>query len=260
MALKMEKIQIEINGEEKISTLLFKVAEHERAKATIIICHGFRGTKENSGNLFEFAYRLNELALNVLAFDFRGCGESDGDFADITLSRNVEDLKRLIDYADQEFSIPIILLGRSFGGSTIIAGGAEDSRVEALVLWATPVLMQETFEAMIGKSLKELKEKGSVKIKDSDGKFLLKDNIIKDFKLHDFNDYFKKLDEKAVLIIHGKQDETVDIKNANIIDENCKNSKLFLIEGADHRFTGKIKIRENISLNWLKGDILADYF
>ncbi|NLW90828.1 MAG: alpha/beta hydrolase, partial [Syntrophomonadaceae bacterium] len=110
----------------------------------IIICHGFRGAKENSGKLVPFAKRLNNIGYGVLAFDFSGSGASDGDFKDITLSGQAEDLRCVINYVSSRYNQPIYLLGRSFGGTTVLAAGAGDTRVAGYILWSAPVLLEKT--------------------------------------------------------------------------------------------------------------------
>jgi pimeloyl-ACP methyl ester carboxylesterase len=102
-------------------------------KYILVVCHGFRGRKENSNRIFNFAKQVNELGIGVIAFDFTGCGESDGAFADITVSRQAQDLSLVIQYIHENYKLPVILLGRSMGGSTILAGGAQDSRVEGYI-------------------------------------------------------------------------------------------------------------------------------
>ncbi len=89
------------------------------------------------------------LGIAVLTFDFSGSGESEGDFVSMTLSRQASDLKSVVDYACTQFAVPFILLGRSFGGSTVIVEGAGDKRIDGFVLWSTPIFMAETFSAMM---------------------------------------------------------------------------------------------------------------
>ncbi|MBD3293779.1 MAG: alpha/beta hydrolase, partial [Armatimonadia bacterium] len=51
----------------------------------VVMCHGFTGQRMEAHFLFVKAGRaMCEAGLNVLRFDFRGSGESDGRFRDMT--------------------------------------------------------------------------------------------------------------------------------------------------------------------------------
>ncbi|MEN6351150.1 MAG: alpha/beta hydrolase, partial [Syntrophomonas sp.] len=91
----MQRIKIENTERHALAALAFLSGG---SRFIIIICHGFRGVKENSGKLYAFADRLQELGAGVYAFDFWGSGESDGEFAHMTLTSQARDLAGVIDY------------------------------------------------------------------------------------------------------------------------------------------------------------------
>ncbi len=218
----------------------------------LIVCHGFRGAKENGGKIFDFASRVNELGIGVLAFDFSGSGQSAGDFASMTLTRQAYDLQCVIDYLDSHYHLPLVLLGRSFGGSTIIAGGAGDERVKAYVLWSTPVFLAETFTLIIPDEYKNLQRGKVMHIHDEFGDYDLNSGFIADFARHDMDEYLEAMSAKSVLIIHAEDDELVPAVNAVYIKNKINKAELFLIKNAGHRFLSKTAERENLTLTWLK--------
>ncbi|QGT99240.1 hypothetical protein SYNTR_0647 [Candidatus Syntrophocurvum alkaliphilum] len=232
------------------------IMPEEEAKYILVACHGFRGGKENSGQLFEFAKKLNNIGIGVCAFDFSGCGESLGKFEDITLSRQVSDLKLVVDYLDNKYKLPIILLGRSFGGSTILAAYDTDNIV-GYILWSTPVLLKETFSTIFKDDYLKLKNGSSVKINDDGDEFNLNPQLVQDFYNHDFILYLSNIEQKPVLVVHGLNDDVVDPKNAMIIKNYIKDCRLCLIKDADHRFANKEEEREEITLKWLKEKLNA---
>jgi len=246
----LKTIEIVKPDKQKLIAYLFK--PEMNYEYMLIICHGFRGTKENSGKIFSFANRLNQLGMGVVAFDFLGSGQSDGDFNDVTLSRQADDLSCVIDYVYLEYNIPVILLGRSFGGSTVLAGGTRDERVAGYILWSTPVKMYETFAKMLGEDFNRLISGKTINLTDEAGTFEIKPGIIKDFDQHNMNEYLFAIGKRPVLVVHGLEDEVVDWSNAKEINEYTQDSKLYLIEHADHRFTNKIIEREDLTIQWLK--------
>ncbi len=54
---------------------------------TVILAHGFGVTKEEYGMFDNFAKNLSEAGILVFRFDFSGCGESDGDYSETSLSK-----------------------------------------------------------------------------------------------------------------------------------------------------------------------------
>jgi len=226
-------------------------------KYMVIICHGFRGGKENGGKLFRWAERLQGLGLGVAAFDFSGSGSSQGEYENITLSRQAEDLKAIIDYVDQEFHRSIILLGRSFGGSTVLAGGSGDARVAGYVLWSVPAFLEKTFAAMLGNLYADLVAGQTVTVYDEAGSFRLGPGLVRDFKHHDIARYATQIAERPVLIINARDDELVAPENPVYLHEKLKNCTLYMVEEAGHRFLEKAWRREDLTIEWLQKNFVG---
>jgi alpha/beta superfamily hydrolase len=249
----VENISIYESGQGKLAAYTF--IPDSDCRYVLIICHGFRGAKENSGRIFTFAERVNKMGLGVLAFDFSGSGASDGDFADISLSSQVSDLRRVIDYVDSNYNQQVILLGRSFGGSTVLAAAGDNEKVAGYIFWSTPVKLYQTFTGIVDEFAR-LESGEELEIKDEAGSFWLKPSFIQDFAHHDMKNYVHKLASRPALVIHGAADEVVDPANALYIYENAQHTELHIISGADHRFTQYIKEREDLTLNWLQRTFL----
>jgi len=249
----VENISIIGDGQGKLAAYCF-MPENE-CRYILIICHGFRGAKENGGRIFTFAEKLNKLGLGVLAFDFSGSGASDGDFANISLSSQVSDLRQVIDYVDSNYNRQLILLGRSFGGSTVLAAAGYNEKVAGYIFWSTPVKLYETFTGIV-EEFARLEAGEELEIKDEAGSFWLKPSFIEDLAHHDMENYLQKIETCPALVIHGATDEVVDPANALYIYENTPHTELHIISGADHRFTQYIKEREDLTLNWLQRTFL----
>lgn len=246
----MQSLMIENKMRQKLAAIQFMPACDTHA--LLIICHGFRGAKENGGKIYAFTERINQLGVGVIAFDFSGSGQSEGDFSSLTLTRQVQDLQAVIDYLDARYDLPIILLGRSFGGATVLAGGAFDERVKAFIVWSTPVFLEKTFSAMLPEEVRSLQSGQMVLIHDEAGDYYLDASFIRDFEHHDMDRYLRAIHSKPVLIIHAQDDEIVPAENAMHMHRLLEKSKLVLVEDAGHRFMEKIQYREDLTLDWLQ--------
>lgn len=247
----MQKLEILNNNNQKLDAYLFMPIS---ASYIMIISHGFRGAKENGGRIYKFADKLNQIGIAVLAADFSGSGNSEGDFATVSLSRQVADLRSIINYAEDNYSLPVILLGRSFGGSTTLAAASADDRIVAYVLWSTPIYLTETFTKIMPQEFSRLKNGQQVKITDEAGQYILQPDLIQDFEKHDMDKYLDSI-KKPLLVINGSSDELVDPSNALHVKEKVALSTLDIIDGADHRFVNRVAEREEITIKWLKDNL-----
>ena len=246
-----DKFHITNREGQRLSCLLF--LPHERPNFQLVVSHGFRGAKENSGRLEVFASKVVNQGGSLLAFDFAGSGESEGQFVDMSLTRQVENLEDITDYSLARSDSPLILLGRSFGGTTSLVKASKDSRVRGLVLWSTPVLLQQTFFDHAPQQLERLLQGESLKFEDDKGGFLLGTEFGHDIKRHNFAAYLHKITERPALVIHGEDDLDVDLRNVEFIKKHAgDNFTIHVVAGADHRFTQHLQIREDLTLKWLE--------
>ncbi|MDD3364829.1 MAG: alpha/beta fold hydrolase [Syntrophomonas sp.] len=246
----MQNVTISNKYLEKLEAYLFEPPEIGRYM--LVVCHGFRGAKENGGKIYAFAEKLQQLGIGTLAFDFSGSGSSEGDFSQITLTRQADDLEQVLDYIDAKFSLPIILLGRSFGGSTVLAGGSKDQRIAGYILWSVPAKLEQTFAKIMPEDFKRMKRGEAAKIRDEVGEYMLCPDLVSDFSHHDMESYLQDIQSRPVLIVHAKDDEVVDPSNAVYMQERLNSCSLFLVDNAGHRFLDKTAMREKITIDWLK--------
>lgn len=246
----MEKIFIPVDRGDYIATLVF--VPESKSRLAVVICHGFRGTKENSGKIYAFADKLTRRGFMVAAFDFRGSGESSGAFGDMTLTQQVADLKQVCAYIGTRYQIPQILLGRSFGGSTVIAAAPYLPEARGYILWSAAFNLHLVFAHLLDDDYQLLMQGSSVMLSDEGGQFELKPGLLLDFAVHDMAQNLMAMRGKPVLVVHGRDDEAVAVQNAREIAAHLPAADLHLVPGADHRFTGMVEQREAITIDWLE--------
>ncbi|GIQ68286.1 alpha/beta fold hydrolase [Xylanibacillus composti] len=100
---------------------------------TLIIAHGYRNNREypQVGTL-DLSKRLIAKGYNVLVFDFRNSGESEGNMTSVGEFEKY-DLLAAIDWVKHHHPSSIGLIGFSMGGSTALLAAAEDPDVKGVV-------------------------------------------------------------------------------------------------------------------------------
>ena len=95
--------------------------------AYALFAHCFTCSK-NLKAVSNISAALNRQGIAVLRFDFTGLGESEGDFAETTLTSNIEDLVAAAHYLEAHHEAPKILVGHSLGGGCCPPGGGSTQR------------------------------------------------------------------------------------------------------------------------------------
>ncbi|WP_051325714.1 alpha/beta hydrolase family protein [Glycomyces tenuis] len=105
----------------------------------VALCHGFGGNRAEFGYTFvRLAERLAERGVAACRFDFAGCGDSDGDFDDLTVSDQVAQALAVLDALAAHPAVAperLSLMGMSLGGLTAQLAAARRP-VRSLTLWA----------------------------------------------------------------------------------------------------------------------------
>ena len=117
---------------------LAAVLHRARGKSLVILCHGFTGTKVESGRLFVSTARaLQKAGLDALRFDFMGSGDSSGEFYEISPNTQIRDALDVLAWARRRYR-KVALLGLSFGGGTVICAAFQARRrPDALLTWSS---------------------------------------------------------------------------------------------------------------------------
>ena len=106
---------------------------------SVLILHGYTGNRGGDHRLLPLLSRyLMGLGIASLRIDFRGSGESEGDFSEMTVSRELEDAAAAFDHLRSYPGLDpqrAMLLGFSMGGM-VAALAAPQVRPHRLALWA----------------------------------------------------------------------------------------------------------------------------
>lgn len=218
----------------------------------VIMVHGWSGNLLGTWNAF-FVRAAREFSKNnfaVLRFDFRGSGNSEGDFANQTTTSMLEDLDNAITQISKYPGIDkekICLIGHSQGGYLSVLKAIKDKRIKCLILWAGRTSDRKDFQ---GKPwAEEVLRKGYVIVYDY--KFSLKS--FKDSLKYHLLDSVKKFSIPSCMI-YGEFDGEVPPSEGVKLFKKLKGSKqLKILKYLNHDFSGEGNKKEviKISLNWL---------
>lgn len=144
-------------GEEQLIGLLHLPTGEKPAQGwpALLMLHGFTGHKAGDHRLHTlFARHMAARGVATLRFDFRGYGDSQGDFAAVTPARQLEDAGAAAEWLRAHPDTDpqrLMLLGHSLGG-LLAAQAAADLAPHRLALWA-PALPDYFLRYLPGGSL-----------------------------------------------------------------------------------------------------------
>jgi len=198
----------------------------------IIMCHGFTGHKAETHRLFVDAARdFTRNGLAVLRFDFRGSGDSGGEFHEMTVSREIEDARAALDCLTARPEVDparVGVLGLSLGGCVAACLAGTDERVCALVLWAATGHMERSFARLAPEFTGDVLDMNGWPL----GRGFL-DDLPNIQPLTDVANYVG-----PSLVVHGSNDETVPPSDASdyrlALGGRCR---FHMVDGADHVFS-----------------------
>ena len=224
----------------------------------VLMMHGFTGDRIESHFLFiKTARALAQAGFLALRFDFRGSGESEGRFQDVTIPEEVSDGRAVLNWLKHHEAVDadrIAILGLSLGGciASLVAG--QESGVKALVLWAAVADPLGLF-TLLEKSTPLPPPLGPQPDGTVDlGGHLMGPAFIETLPTARPLDAVRQYEGPA-LIVHGSQDPTVPPEHARMYaDALGDRARLVWIEGADHTFTAHQWETQAISttIEWLK--------
>ncbi len=202
----------------------------------VIIVHGF-GSHKNTGAR-DSASHLAKLNINSFRIDLNGCGESEGNFEECTITDYVEDVEAAIKYVKQKGYEKISLIGTSCGGIICMAVALKHPEIQRMFLRAPVSDYPSQREEFYGKEMiTEWKEKGYMYKTKSDGtKLKVNYTFYEDSKKYVMYDKVKEI-KCPVMIIHGDIDKTVNINDSKKVVQNFPNAELKIIQGAGHKLS-----------------------
>jgi alpha/beta superfamily hydrolase len=199
----------------KLEALLNEGGENPTHAAVVAHPHPLFGGSLHNKVVFHAMKALNSFGFPVLRFNFRGTGLSEGEHAQG--DGEVEDVRVALDWLEDEFHLPIILAGFSFGAAVGLRVGCPDDRVRAVIGLGLPV------SAIDGRH-------------------------------YDYE--FLKSCGKPKLFVSGTRDQFGPReKLEQVVQALPDPKKLILIQAADHFFEGRLREMRDGLEAWVREEI-----
>jgi len=191
------------------------------SNATIIIGHGFPFDKNNILPVTKF---LNK-HYNLLYYDFRYFGESDGKITTLTYKEQ-DDMLQSINYLKKRNISSIGILGFSLSAATSLLINSED--VNAIVADSSFSSMHEVMKKVFF-IFPSITKYPFIWLTSVYARIFL------GMKISELSpeEHVKSINT-PILFIHGTKDSQIPVEHSKILHKNAPNSQLWIVQGADH--------------------------
>ena len=180
---------------------------------------------------------LNAYGIAVMACDFTGLGQSEGDFSQTTFSTTVDDLVHGSQALAEAYEAPQILIGHSLGGAAVLAAAAQIPSARAVATLNAPC-DPDHVRGLFVDAEPDIEARGEAVVHLGGRPFCIRRQFLDDLDSHaSMEERIRELD-RALLIFHSPQDQTVGVEQAGRIYAAARHPKSFVsLDGADHLLT-----------------------
>ncbi len=172
----------------------------------------------------------------VLRYDFTGLGESEGDFAETTVTTNIADITAAAQYLEGRGFGNCAMVGHSLGGAATLlaAEGVPDAR--AVVAVSAPAGPEHVTHLFTQEDIGAALEQGRATVSIAGRKFDISGEFFEDMKNLCIERNARL--NRPLLVVHGPPDTIVPITEGHKIFDTAPHPKWFAaIPDADHLFS-----------------------
>lgn len=208
----------------------------------VIGCHGLFANR-HSPKQISLATSCNQVGIAYFRFDHRGCGDSHGEFSNVTsLAARRQDLYHAIKTMQHHSDVGALatLFGSSFGG-TVVLSHATEHPCPALITYAAPINSSDIQDANIVNDNGELSPS----------------ELLTDALKFDVTPNLSHI--ANILICHSQGDEIVPVRHAQQIYKMAAPPKhIHIFNNGDHRMNNLAHQKQfkDLFIQFLKTSII----
>lgn len=248
-----ESFHLTVDGNDIMGEIYFpEEGQEKKTSPALCLCHGIPSGKPPNpldGGYPALAEKFTRAGFATMIFNFRGAGISGGDFDIMGWTR---DLQAAIDYLYSHPRVDnsrLYVMGFSGGAAAANYVAAHDTRISKVVLCCCAakfnklILPDKAEETIAG-----LRKQGVIRSRDFPPSL---DEWFENFRNIVPPHWIGKIAPRPLLIVHGDQDELIDVNQAWLNYESAGEPKdIAIIEGAAHQLRLYPDVMD-ICLEWL---------
>ncbi|MFP3906154.1 MAG: alpha/beta hydrolase [Acidimicrobiales bacterium] len=230
----MTEHRFTVDGNELVGHLALPPGSGARALPGVVICHGFPagiGGGANSARTYpELADRLaNEMGWAALCFTYRGCGTSQGDFS---LGGWLRDTLGAFEQLHEHPRVDQVwAVGFGTGGALCICAAAIDERIAGVAAMAAPADFDD-WASHPRRLLDHAREQDAITTPNFPPSI---EQWARDLRRIRAVASAAELAPRALLLVHGSEDESVPVFDARVTADAHGSAELRIIQGAGHQ-------------------------
>ena len=221
-------------------------------KYGVVLGHCFTCSR-HTRILVELSQSLAEAGFLALRFDFSGNGRSEGDFADSSYTKHIEEMETAVSLLKDKGVSWFGLSGHSMGAAIALMTSARVN-ASAVVTLAGRYSSLDPLQMLDDLQKDELSRTGRISFVSRGRSLELKDRFFQDAYNYNLSDIIRSL-KAPVLAVHGDRDEIIPVSEAAAGQKlNPARVKQAVIKGADHMFVDE-SVRQKITglaTEWFK--------
>ena len=172
----------------------------------------------------------------VLRFDFTGLGESEGDFAETSVTSNIGDIEAAARFMEQRGFGPCAMVGHSLGGAATLLAAGNVPTVRAVAAVAAPFGPDHVRHLFAEDAVEQALASGRVTVRIAGRPFQIAAEFFHDLERHCSPERIAALG-RPLLVVHGTADRVVGIEEGERIFAAARQPRWFTaIPDADHLF------------------------
>ena len=225
----------------------------------VLLCHGLTGHRIEAHRLFVKASRaLAAAGIGSLRFDFRGSGESGGDFERMTVTSEVSDALAAAGWLARRRAVDrqrLGILGLSLGGMVAALVLGRSARFKSAALWSAVARMNWE-KTLTPAQLRRWRQRGYLNLGGMDLGFA----FLGDLARHDPLAAIAR-STADILVVHGAEDQAVPVAQARDFERALRGrprgsgrTEVFIVPHADHTYSQRDWERAVIArtVSWFK--------